>query len=376
MINVEQTIISQYGTSPVISQLVRNIDQYIDPRADLDTFYSYVWDISTAQGFGLDIWGRIVGIDRAINIPAGTPDPGGKYNYALYSEQFDNAAWIKLNSSVVPNTIVGPDGQLTGDKFVESAGGSLSHRLSQLFTANLFSYSYSVFAKAAERYKLEIIAADGGASAALFDLTAGTVGAPQSAGVTNVSGTATITNVGGGWYRCGISRTPTASGANIQFRLSDGTSTTYSGDGVSGLYISGAQVSYSPLIEYVQTISSPASYVPGVYTMTDAQYRTVLLVKALANITDGTARSINQLLSNLFASRGRCYVLDSGAMTMRYTFEFWLEPFEYVIINNGLVAPRPAGVLATVLQVEPQQTFGFAEGVQFQPFDNGTFYVS
>lgn len=69
MLNVEETIISQYGNSATITQLVRNMDQYIDPRADFDTFYDFVWNVETAQGFGLDIWGRIVNISRELQIP-------------------------------------------------------------------------------------------------------------------------------------------------------------------------------------------------------------------------------------------------------------------------------------------------------------------
>lgn len=69
MLNVEQTIISQYGTSATITQLVRNMDAYIDPRADFDAFYDFVWNVDTAQGFGLDIWGRRVGISRELLIP-------------------------------------------------------------------------------------------------------------------------------------------------------------------------------------------------------------------------------------------------------------------------------------------------------------------
>src|SRR5512139_3166410 len=73
MLNVEQTIISQYGTSATITALVQGMNGYIDPRADVDGFYSYVWNVQTAQGFGLDIWGRIVGISRALHVPA-APD--------------------------------------------------------------------------------------------------------------------------------------------------------------------------------------------------------------------------------------------------------------------------------------------------------------
>lgn len=69
MINVEETIISQYGNSATITQLIRNMNQYIDPRTDFQTFYDYVWNVETAQGFGLDIWGKIVDIDRELLIP-------------------------------------------------------------------------------------------------------------------------------------------------------------------------------------------------------------------------------------------------------------------------------------------------------------------
>ncbi len=69
MIDVERTIISQYGNSPTILQLVQNMNAYLDPRADFDAFFDYVWNVDTAQGFGLDIWGRIVNIRRELQIP-------------------------------------------------------------------------------------------------------------------------------------------------------------------------------------------------------------------------------------------------------------------------------------------------------------------
>lgn len=66
MLNVEETIISQYGNSSTIGTLIQNMNENIDPRADLDNFYDFVFNVETAQGFGLDIWGRIVDISREI----------------------------------------------------------------------------------------------------------------------------------------------------------------------------------------------------------------------------------------------------------------------------------------------------------------------
>lgn len=70
MENVEQTIISQYANSPTLVALVQNMNEYVDPAANFEAFYNLVWNVDTAQGFGLDIWGRIVGVSRLLRIPA------------------------------------------------------------------------------------------------------------------------------------------------------------------------------------------------------------------------------------------------------------------------------------------------------------------
>jgi hypothetical protein len=69
MLNVEKTIISQYGNSAAITQLIAGMNEYVDPRADIDKFFDFVWNVETAQGFGLDDWGRIVNISRELRIP-------------------------------------------------------------------------------------------------------------------------------------------------------------------------------------------------------------------------------------------------------------------------------------------------------------------
>lgn len=70
--DVARTVLSQYANSPILSELIQNLAAYFDPTADLDAFYSNIWDIDTAQGAGLDIWGRIVGIDRVLEVQAST----------------------------------------------------------------------------------------------------------------------------------------------------------------------------------------------------------------------------------------------------------------------------------------------------------------
>jgi len=68
MQDFRRTIESQYGNSPTIVQLITNMNDYIDPAANIDQFFSMVWNVDTAVGHGLDIWGRIVGVGRVLQI--------------------------------------------------------------------------------------------------------------------------------------------------------------------------------------------------------------------------------------------------------------------------------------------------------------------
>lgn len=70
--DVWQTIISQFANSPILTQLIENLDAYLDKSADFDMFYSNIWDIDTAVGEGLDIWGRILGVKRILKVPSVT----------------------------------------------------------------------------------------------------------------------------------------------------------------------------------------------------------------------------------------------------------------------------------------------------------------
>jgi hypothetical protein len=76
------TVISQYANSPILLKLIENLTGYIDPTSNLDAFYKYIWNVDTAQGIGLDIWGRIVGVSRVLRLP-------GSEKYFGFSEATD-----------------------------------------------------------------------------------------------------------------------------------------------------------------------------------------------------------------------------------------------------------------------------------------------
>ena len=70
--DVWTTCLSQYGNSPTLTQLIANVGQYLDQSVNLDSFYDNLWNIATAVGSGLDIWGRIVGVSRILQLPSDT----------------------------------------------------------------------------------------------------------------------------------------------------------------------------------------------------------------------------------------------------------------------------------------------------------------
>jgi hypothetical protein len=63
------TLLSQYANSPVITALISSLNYALDLQVAVDAFYSTIWNIDTASGFGLDIWGRILGVSRALYLP-------------------------------------------------------------------------------------------------------------------------------------------------------------------------------------------------------------------------------------------------------------------------------------------------------------------
>lgn len=85
------------------------------------------------------------------------------------------------------------------------------------------------------------------------------------------------------------------------------------------------------------------------FTLLDDAYRVLILTKALANISNFTAPSINKLLAFMFAGRGSCYVLELSRMQIEYVFNFPLQAWEESVLLQSILMPRPAGVGVTIV---------------------------
>lgn len=72
------TVTKQFSNSPTLLALLESVDEWCDLEKFSDDFLANVWDITQAQGFGLDIWGRILGQSRYLAI---TPTPNANFGF-------------------------------------------------------------------------------------------------------------------------------------------------------------------------------------------------------------------------------------------------------------------------------------------------------
>ena len=180
-------------------------------------------------------------------------------NLIQYSEQFDNAYWVKSNCVVTANAGMAPNGTITADAMTESTDASVQfHNVatgSVTLTAGNY-YTMSVYVKGAGNFNttyngVEIAGLAGGAN---FNLNTQNIN--FNFGTTTAS---SITDVGNGWYyltvTCLIATTTTYT-MFVQLSTAIGN-TNYQGTGALRLYVWGAQLERSSTATpYNQTVGS------------------------------------------------------------------------------------------------------------------------
>jgi hypothetical protein len=128
-------------------------------------------------------------------------------NLLTYSEQFDNAIWVKFGSTITANESTAPDGTTTADLWTNtSSPGAVSQNYTKDSTAR--TYSGSIWVKSSvTAFTLSV---DDGTNTnrgrAVFDIATGVLTSVANDGVfTNTSGT--ITAYPNSWYRVTITTT-------------------------------------------------------------------------------------------------------------------------------------------------------------------------
>jgi hypothetical protein len=185
-----------------------------------------------------------------------TVSPRWRTNIVQRSEEFDNAYWSKSGVTVSADAAADPDGDVTADEVIEDTG-SAQHRLTRSVTlVNGQTYVLSARVRRGAGSRHAQLGATGTAAfiRVYFDLTTGQVG-------TQTAGTGAIEDLGGGWYRISAVGVCDTDGANLVFLANANATTfgseTYTGDGASSIYWSGAQLeNASALGDYTKTVAA------------------------------------------------------------------------------------------------------------------------
>jgi len=238
-------------------------------------------------------------------------------NLLTYSEDFADAAWNKNGATVTANAEVAPDGTLTGDKLVENTETGTHNtyvQISGLSTST--QYTYSVYVKSAERSSIQLALRNssfGYLAGAVFNLTT------QVITNTNGSPATSITNVGNGWYRLTIVATSIDTTVGpLMVLLSTGTTTNYTGNGTSGLYIWGAQLEAGAFpTSYIPSSSAATTRAADVAVMNGSNFSSwyrqdegtfvwsALAVNASGPAAGGTVAVASNGTNSMFISMGR-----------------------------------------------------------------------
>ena len=187
-------------------------------------------------------------------------------NLLTYSEQFNNAAWSQtgidaFGSGSVANAITAPDGTLAAD-FLRPGTASSAQRTFQTTTVLTgFSYTQSYYVKSGGYSKIAIRESSATGYYVSFDVSTNSILASSSA-------TGTITNVGNGWFRCTAYITATSTSWASSLYVLPASYTTgdptiaWSGDGVSGAYVWGAQLEQGSNVTTYTPTTTAAVYGP------------------------------------------------------------------------------------------------------------------
>jgi predicted phage tail protein len=253
-------------------------------------------------------------------------------NVITFPYTFTDASWTKTHCSATSAATTAPDGTATGGKITEDNTASSTHAVteSESFSSGQ-PYTLSVYAKKNSRSFIELVlpsAAFSGNPACYFDLTAGTAGTP-------VGCTATCTVLGNGWVHCSITATASSTtSGSFEIRLATGISTSsYSGDGSSNLYLWQAQLTQAAAA-YAPTWTSWSDVVIGDYTCRAMQFSAIL--ESFDGVTSPDISGLAVTVDIPTRSEGKADVVTngSGVSAITYANPFLVSPKVNITAHN------------------------------------------
>lgn len=110
----------------------------------------------------------------------------------------------------------------------------------------------------------------------------------------------------------------------------------------------------------------------GSVSLDDEDYRFLIMLKALRNISAESASVINDLLSRLLSVP--VWVVDKQDMTIEVRILGKLTTNQLAILRTYGIPNRPAGVQTRIFIIDPSAPFLGFYGSELLPFDQGIFY--
>jgi hypothetical protein len=317
----------------------------------------------------------------------------------------DDAHWFRSSASIDENQITAPDGTNTGSNFIADSGSSLSFINIDTSITSGTTYTQSIFAKAKDTSWIQIAPSTGFSSAYQnFNLQTGSLGASDN--ITSAS----ITDVGNGWYRCSatVTATSTQSGRMVFGWIGgdDGrldTDGSFTPDGTQGVYVWGAQLEEGAFpTSYIKTTGSTATRSADVASIpvADFGYNTSvgsIVAEVGAHNTDSNAAahytmsktttglewvSVYSSSANV-AFRVREGGSDQGVITIsndirtsgaKTGFAFKEDDFA-AVVNGGSVSTDTSGSMASGIEElkiamfasNPRQLCGYIKSIKYYP---------
>ena len=288
-------------------------------------------------------------------------------NLITYSEDFSDSSWAKFGSTITSNAVTSPDGTENADKLVES-GITESHFIRGTISVTQFNtYTLSVFAKYDGNNQFLLLKGFYENKGGWFDLVNKTFN--------NLNGgVCQIKELSNGWVKCSttFSAIDTAILYEIYTSNLEGT-TSYQGDGTSGVYIYGASLEEGSYpTSYIPTDGSTVTRVKDQYTKTGisnliGQTEGVIFMDWIMNhqsnstsedvftlsVTDGTTNNLfvinnyNNALTVYLKAAGTNQFSNSSfsgsdGLRIKLAFAYKVNDFS-LVINGSVIATDNSG---------------------------------